>query len=94
MKVRPLGSAAISVVRISALVPVTGSYDSVLDLEKEFLCDTFPHLFDAREAEPRIIITLLTGSLVDKLALLLLLIAPVMVMFYPQLKMARIAPYY
>ena len=89
VKERPLGSDAISMVRISALVPVTGPYDSVLDLEKDFLCDTFPYLFEARAPEPRVISTLLTGSLLDKLALLLLVLAPVMVTFYPQLKAAK-----
>jgi hypothetical protein len=89
VKERPLASDAITMVRISALVPVTGQYEGIVDLEKEFLCETFPYLFEAREAEPRIITTLLTGSLLDKLVLLLLVLAPVMVTFYPQLKAAQ-----
>jgi hypothetical protein len=89
VKERPLASDTITMVRISALVPVTGPYESVVDLEKEFLCETFPYLFEVREAEPRVIATLASGSLLDNVVLLLLLIAPVMVTFYPQLKTAR-----
>ena len=58
-----------------------------MDIEKDFLCETFPYLFEAREAEPGLITTLASGTILDKLVLLLL-IAPVLVTCYPQLKAA------
>ena len=88
VKERPLARHAISMVRISALVPVTGSYEGFVALEKDFLCEMFPYLFEVGEAEPRIITMLAAGSIQDKLSLLLFIIAPVLVTFYPQLKAA------
>jgi hypothetical protein len=89
VKERPLASDAISMVRVSALVPVTGPYDDILALEKEFLSETFPYLFEVRDPEPRVITTLASGSIVDRVTLLLLVLAPVALTFYPQLKTVR-----
>jgi len=89
VKERPLASDTISMVRVSALVPVTGPYDEILELEKEFISETFPYLFEVREEEPRIITSLAAGSIIDKVTLLLLILAPLAVTFYPQLKAAQ-----
>jgi hypothetical protein len=89
VKERPLASDAITMVRISAFVPVTGPYEEIEDLEKDFLTETFPHLFEVRDAEPRVITTLAGGSILDQVAILLLVLAPVAVTFYPQLKAAK-----
>jgi hypothetical protein len=89
VKERPLASDAISMVRVSAFVPVTGPYEEIVDLEKDFMTEMFPYLFEVRGAEPRVITTLAGGSILDQVAILLLVLAPVAVIFYPELKAAR-----
>ena len=89
VKERPLASNTITMVRVSALIPLTGPYEAIVDLEKDFLSETFPYLFEVRETEPRVITILASGSIFDQLALLLLLLAPVAVTFYPRLKAAQ-----
>jgi hypothetical protein len=89
VKEQPFTSDTITMVRISALAPLTEPYDEITELEKGFLAGTFPYLFEVRETdEPRVVTLLAYGTLLTKLALLLLVLAPVAVIFYPQLKAA------
>ena len=81
-----LSSDAISMVRVEALAPPGGSYDGILTVSKEFMSETIPYLFEMQRAEQVLFSSLVTGSISDKLMLVLLFLAPFLVIFYPELR--------
>jgi hypothetical protein len=89
VKERPLDPDTMTMIRVSALIPVEGSYDGILAISKEFMAETIPYMFELQREEEPILFTLLaSGSRVDKVALALLFLAPVALIFYPELKKA------
>ncbi len=46
VKDNPLSSDTVTIVRVSALAPVDGSYEGVLNICKDFMGDTFPYMFE------------------------------------------------
>lgn len=89
VKERPLASNTITMVRVSALAPLEGSYDGILDITKEFMGDTMPYMFEIREEEPILFTVLASGSVSGKVALAMLFLAPFTVIFYPQIRINR-----
>ncbi|MGC9445428.1 MAG: hypothetical protein ACP5E9_10975, partial [Candidatus Methanospirareceae archaeon] len=86
VKEPPLSSDAISMVRVEALAPTGSSYDGILTVSKEFMGETIPHLFEVQRAEHVLFFALASGSLFDKLMLMLLFLAPLPVILYPELR--------
>ncbi|MDI6886864.1 MAG: hypothetical protein QMD22_11110, partial [archaeon] len=48
--------------------------------------DTIPYMFEIREEEPILFTILGSGSLTGKVALVMLFLAPLTIIFYPQIK--------
>jgi hypothetical protein len=91
VKNRPYASNTVTMVRISALAPIEGSYDGILTISKEFMADTIPYMFElqAEQEQPILFTILATGSLTEKLAVTILFLVPLATIFYPQLMMIR-----
>jgi len=89
VKERPLASNTITMVRVSALAPLEGSYDGILNITKEFMGDTMPYMFEIREEEPILFTVLASGSVSGKVALAMLFLAPFIIIFYPQIRINR-----
>ena len=86
VKEPPLGSDAISMVRVEALAPTGGSYDSILTVSREFMGETIPCMFELQRPERVLFSSLAAGSFFDKLSLILLLLAPLPVIFFHELR--------
>lgn len=89
VKEGPLSSDAVSMVRVEALAPTDGSYDGILNVSREFMSETIPLMFEVHRAERVLFSSLATGSIADKLLLILLFLAPLAVIFYPELRAVR-----
>ena len=82
-----LTSNKVTMVRVSALAPLEGSYDGILNITKRFMGDTFPYMFELQsEKEPVIFTTLASGSIIGKVVIVLLFLAPLSIIFYPQIR--------
>jgi hypothetical protein len=86
VKEPPLSSDTITMVRVEALAPTDGSYDGILNVSREFMSETIPCMFEVQRPERSLFFSLVTGSLFDKIMLILLLLAPLAVIFYPELR--------
>lgn len=88
VKESPFGltSNTVTMVRVSALAPLEGSYDGILNITKEFMGETMPYMFEIREEEPILFTVLASGSVSSKVALVMLFLAPFTIIFYPQIK--------
>ncbi|MBA7516850.1 hypothetical protein ES705_08899 [subsurface metagenome] len=86
VKENPFASDTVTMVRVSALAPTEGSYDGILNITKEFMADTFPSMFELRREEsPVLLILFASGSRIGKVAIILLILAPLSIIFYPQI---------
>ena len=85
VKESPLTSDKITMVRVSALAPLEGSYDGILNITKGFMGDTLPYMFEMQKEEPLILFILL-GSLAGKVVVGLLFIAPLVIIFYLEIR--------
>ena len=86
VKDRPFASNTVTMVRVSAIAPTEGSYEGVLNISKEFMGDTVPCMFEMQREESTLFTSLASGSIVEKAALLMLLLAPLAIIFYPQIR--------
>jgi hypothetical protein len=85
VKDNSLTSDTVTMVRVSALAPPDGSYDGILNITKEFMGDTIPYMFELQRKEPVLFILLASGSGTGKVAIVLLFLAPLAIIFYPQI---------
>ena len=85
VKESPFTSDNVTMIRVSALAPVEGSYDGILTITTELLGDTIPCMFELQKKEPLVLFILL-GSLAGKVVVGLLFLAPLVIIFYPQIK--------
>ena len=85
VKESPFASDNITMVRVSAHAPLNGSYDEILNLTTEFMGDAIPCMFEMRKEEPLVLFILL-ASLAGKVVIGLLFLAPLVIIFYPQIK--------
>jgi len=92
VKENPFASDTVTMIRVSALAPLEGSYDGILNITKEFMGDTMPCMFELRQEEPIVFILLASGSASGKVALVLLFLVPLSIIFYPQIRNVLIAP--
>ena len=86
VKDRPFTSDTVTMIRVSALAPIEGSYDGPLTISKDFMGATVPCMFEVQRAEPTLFTSLASGSIADKVALVMLFLAPLAVLFYPELR--------
>ena len=86
VKDRPPASNTVTMIRVSALAPTEGSYEGVLNISKEFMGDTVPYMFEPKAKEHFIFTILASGSIVEKAELLMLLLVPLAIIFYPQIR--------
>jgi len=86
VKEPPLSSDTITMVRVEALAPTDGSYEGILKVSKEFMSDTIPCMFEVQRAERVLFSSLASGSIVEKLVLFMLFLAPIAVIFFPELR--------
>ncbi|MBN1454903.1 MAG: exosortase-associated EpsI family protein [Methanomicrobia archaeon] len=87
VKNAPLSSDSITMVRVDAFVPTDCAYDGILTVAKEFMGKTIPCMFEVvQRPERRLFSSLATGSIAEKLMLILLFLAPLPVIFYPELR--------
>ncbi|RZN33946.1 MAG: exosortase-associated EpsI family protein [Methanophagales archaeon ANME-1-THS] len=93
VKDNPFTSDTVTMIRAEALAPLDGSYESVLMVMQEFMGDTIPCMFELQKDEPPFIIILITGSGIGKLALVLLLLVPLALIFYPEFA-AKVSTFY
>ena len=75
----------VTMVRVSALAPIKGSYDGILSITKEFMGDTVPYMFEIREEEDTLFTILASGSATDKVMMIMLFLVPLIIIFYKQL---------
>ncbi len=81
-----ISSNNITMIRVSAITPIEGSYEGALDLTREFMGETVPYMFELQEKQPIMLTLITSNSVTGKLAVLLLLIIPFLLIFYPQLR--------
>ena len=86
VKENPFASDTFTMVRVSALAPLEGSYDESLNLTKEFMGATMPSMFELRKDDPVLFIRLASGSVIGKVAIGLLFLPPLTILFYPRIK--------
>ncbi|RZN33953.1 MAG: exosortase-associated EpsI family protein [Methanophagales archaeon ANME-1-THS] len=86
VKDNPFTSDAVTMIRVEALAPLEGSYDGIRNITKEFMGETIPYLFELQRKEPPLFMILLSGSILSKLALVLLVLAPLTLILYPQIR--------
>ena len=81
---RGFTSNTVTMIRISALAPLSGSYEGVLEMEKEFMSEAFPHIFEFKEAEKLIIYRFLDSGLLGWLVIIVLFLIPILLICYPR----------
>ena len=86
VKDNPLSSDTVTIVRVSALAPVDGSYKSVLNICKDFMGDTIPYMFEVQEEECIIAVQLAESGIGGWLILGALVSVPIGVIVYPRIK--------
>ena len=86
VKDNPIASDTVTMVRVSALAPLDGSYDKTLTLTKELMGDTIPCMFELQPEDPVLIIRLASGSIIGKVVVVMLFLPPIALLFYPRIK--------
>lgn len=86
VKDRLLGSDTVTMVRVSALAPLEGSYEQSLTTTMAFAGETIPYMFELQRDEPLLIETLISGSALQQAALVMILLMPLTIFCYPQLR--------
>ena len=80
----------ITMVRLSALIPVSGSDQNALETMKKLASDTFPEMFEVRQKERMIAeILVIEHGAVGFLVIAILLSAPIIFMLLPFIKRAE-----
>ena len=86
VKDNPIASDTVTMVRVSALAPLEGSYDKTLNLTKELMGDTIPCMFELQPEDPVLIVRLASGSIIGKVVVVMLFLPPLALLFYPRIK--------
>ena len=92
MKDNELTSTRMTLIRISALAPLTGSYDNIMNIEKEFVSDAFPHMFEvSKKKRGEINVVRLVKSGVGGCLLVAFLFSiPVVILISPRIHRLRL----
>jgi len=84
VKERPISEDKLTMIRVSALVPIDMSYDGVLSVTKDFMGEMVPCLFEFYEDEEEIIAAYLAKSGAGWLLMTVSLMIPLAIMAYPR----------
>jgi len=84
VKERPFSDDELTMIRVSALVPINMSYDGVLSLSKEFMGEVVPYLFEFYEHKEKIIAAHLAESGAGWLLMTVSVIIPLAIIIYPR----------
>ena len=84
-------SDTITMIQGEALVPIDGSYDGIVDVEKDFIALTIPYMFEPAEVEEwsPLALHLAQHGAVGYFAIVLLLLVPVAIIIYPRVRVGR-----
>ncbi|PIU56539.1 MAG: hypothetical protein COS88_02710 [Chloroflexi bacterium CG07_land_8_20_14_0_80_51_10] len=87
VKHAPIGahSDAVTMIRVSALAPTNGSYDGILNTEKDLIADFIPYMFEFQGKEDMIIVQLAQMGIGGILLILAAFSIPLAVIFYPRI---------
>ena len=90
MKENKLTSRGVTMIRVSALAPLIGSYDGIMDIEKEFVRDAFPYMFEIQQQKQgdgqMIIVHLVKAGLGGQLFVAFLFSIPLAILIYPRVR--------
>lgn len=81
---RGFTSNTVTMIRVSALAPLSGSYEGVLEREKEFISEAFPHIFEFNKEEKLIIHRLMDSGLRGWLVIIVSFMIPILIICYPR----------
>jgi hypothetical protein len=81
---RGFTSNTVTMIRVSALAPLSGSYEGILKMEKEFMSEAFPHIFEFKEEGELIIHRLMDHGLLGWLVIIVLFMIPILIICYPR----------
>ncbi|MEE8469712.1 MAG: exosortase-associated EpsI family protein [Dehalococcoidia bacterium] len=84
-------SDAITMIRAEALAPIDGSYEGIMNVEKDFLALTIPLMFEPAEAEEwnPLAVRLVGSGVGGYFAIALMLFVPMAIIVYPRIKWGR-----
>lgn len=82
---RGFTSNTITMIRVSALAPLHGSYDVILEQEKKFMADAFPYMFEFKKDEKFIVYRLIDSGVPGWLGIITLILTPILIICYPML---------
>ncbi|MDY6834507.1 MAG: exosortase-associated EpsI family protein [Chloroflexota bacterium] len=84
-------SDTITMIRISTTAPIEGSYDAIVDLEKDFTSQCVPHLFELSDekSEQTLIVQLSNSGLGGYILIILLLSTPIGIMLFPRIILGK-----
>ncbi len=81
---RGFTSNTVTMLRVSALAPLSGSYEGVLEIEKEFLNEAFPHMFEFEKKDRLVICRLMDHGLLGWLFVIVSFMIPILIICYPR----------
>ena len=79
-------SATVTMIRVSAVAPTSGSYDETMSACKEFMGETVQYIFEMKHKEDSIAVSLIRSGLGGWCLIVVLFAIPTLIMFYPQIK--------
>ena len=84
-------SDTITMIRVSALAPIQGSYEGILDVMKSFTSDAFPHMFEVEDQEngQTLAARLTDFGIPGYLAIAFAICAPLSIIVYPGIRRIR-----
>ena len=84
-------SDTITMIRIEALTPMDGSYEGILNLEKDFLAQTIPYMFEPAKGTQwnPLVLQITQVGVVGYIAITLLLIIPLLIIVYLRTRWGR-----
>jgi len=93
LKDNQLISDRVTMMRVSALAPLSGSYDEILNIEREFISDIFPHLFEIceKKQDQMFIVHLAKSGVGGCLLLAFLFSIPLVILIYPRVRRPSVA---
>ena len=82
---RGFTSNALTMIRVSALALLRGSYDGIFEQENKFMADAFPYMFEFKKDEKFIVYRLMDSGVPGWLGIITLLSIPILIIYYPML---------
>lgn len=81
-------SDTVNMIRVSALAPIDGSYEGILEVLKDFTAQSIPYMFEFRQEENRQTIAAILAEfgVGGYFAIALLLFTPVAIIAYPRIR--------